>query len=351
MVDPRKIHDFLTRTLASLNAAKNAGDGEATLRLEPLMDRGNALAAKAISQQEQMQQAPAPQLPQVGAGIQPSQQRSPAQLQQLGRQTDANVKASTAAMGNPEGVDQTERAEPLGGNSEFDNIVRSLQVASAPSLPVTRHHQDQPGPRYMRSEEVAPTLERLSQPPQKVVAKKDEVSRLAEFVKQKPQEQPAGEFEAVATVEPAEEDAVARIRKMVGEKPSAFTLENLAMLFLFGAPRTFAKIQADSKNWEETLRQLVATDAKEKKEERRHRETVGFREREVSANEKRASTDEAKAVAGNQSGNLRSMISAAKGIVNATNADPGSDEYKDAVRFLSAIRPQMPEGGVPGVPK
>lgn len=365
MVDPAKIHAFLTRTLASLEQAKQSGDAEATLRLEPLMDRGNALAAKAISQQEQMRQAPAPQVPQQQAvqSLPQDPRKQPGSPEW--NQTSANTKAATAAMGNPEPFNQTEGAQPLGGNSEFDNIMRSLQQANAPLAPrqpsVNRHHDGSPPQRNMRSEEVAPTLEYLSQPPAKAVKSNDEVARLSDWLKQEPPEKKVdpklmdgglgGAEAGFSKVAPEEEDAVARIRKMVGEKPSAFTLENLAMLFLFGAPRTFAKIQADSKNWEETLRQLVAQDSKDKKEEKRHKESLGFREREVSANEKRAQTDQDKARAGVQGSDLRAMVSAAKGIVNAPSADPGSQEYKDAVRFLSAVRPPQAQDGVPGVPK
>ena len=389
MVDPSRISSFLQRTSSALKKALEDGDSEGALRYEKMLDRAAPLGEQAIAQQEQMRQAPAPQVPQEQASspdyVIPfnktkQQAKPPVTTRAFWDATGSGSPDLDRAVAAKDAKSQVQQKPqggqvvpqpPVGGNSEFDQILRSLQVASLPQTVTpakTRAHDlliaarersingEGEGlkveqPRDARSDEIAPLLKFMSGQPKSALEKsKAEPSNpvvMDEANSGQAEEAKAG----FVAPEQGEEDAVAKIRRMVGEKPSAFTFENIMMLLLFGAPRTFAKIQADNANWHQMVKDLIFNEEKTRKEDKRHKESVGFRELEVAANEKRAQTDSDKAKAGVQGADLRSMVSAAKGIINATNADPGSQEYKDAVRFLSAVRPQMPSDGVPSVPK
>lgn len=135
---------------------------------------------------------------------------------------------------------------------------------------------------------------------------------------------------AVAAKDKQEAEIVSRIQKELGDEPSLFSLENLAMMLLIGAPKTYSKVVGEKQEWRRGKRDIHNQVRGEATAKERQKKTDDWREREVKANEARslAAVTRAEGAGDNDEAfkNARSMI---------MNMDPNSPEYKEALMYLT----------------
>ena len=347
MVDPRKLHSFLQRSVKAMEAAGDNGDADGVLRYERLMDQANAEAQRFISQQ------PPPQAPPVAAPAQMGQEVAPPPVgggQKLGgvnpnppaRQRDArgNVvglpepQFPPAPMGDPlaappevnmppgtggmnmlnDALQKASGANRLPGPSPYDPVVGSakqfgpapmppkagMQSTNTPSRTNTARAEGSFGPMgqafdpFRQVFGLEPGVDDASQTPDVFQSVK-----LGDSVEGPPVQAPddpmiaAGKQDSdklaliqsglASPADSVEQEALTRIQKELGQKPEAFSLENLMMLLLIGAPNTLRKIMGENSEYNRGVRDIYNRIRSERSSADRNKVTDEFRNRQLEA--------------------------------------------------------------------
>ncbi len=344
MSDPAKVHSFLTRTVAALKKAEEAGDMEAMERYSSYLDRAKPVVERTMAQPQPQQIAASP------AEQDPVMQQDPInqpvamppvakqpQAQMMAPAGDSAIPAPWGKSGlinpNPAGMTATKPVmSPTGqamarpgtppsyasqlptpfelqmpsetGQTGMDAFARiQAQPLPAAHKPTGADNLDAVVNRLMSTNEpkkqnsarfIEPTPESAIQLPGIKNAEEAEAYSAAEAEKNKPGGPQFGEAGMVgsmldaakAAVKDKEEaDELAAIEREVGDKPETLTLENLAIMLLMGAPRAFSKIMSEQEGYRTALRNAKVGRRKEKAGAAAQAKEDSFREREVKVKE------------------------------------------------------------------
>ncbi len=141
-------------------------------------------------------------------------------------------------------------------------------------------------------------------------------------------------FENPATMEEAQ--ALRRIEKELGDKPSALSLENLVVMLLMGAPATLKKILTENSEYQAGVRSIYNNLRAEKRQSARDTKNDEYRGRSLKAQELNAASSAAMKEDTVSRRDAEYRAKNARTIVNsATN--PNSEEYKKALKYLDSI--------------
>lgn len=354
MPDLRRLQDFLGRTQKHLQFAMDNGDEDGTNQYEGFMDRANALAERALGQggQSQPMMADGPQdgtTPQKNSYSSNDFLNTPALNDPSGKlKIDLSQEVTDPfkkAVNPIQGAMDRYGAQPAGSQL---NILKSLGQsqgqAEAPPFTsfMSNMFQGAPSPEQQRQanpmpeapqfdpaaygKSLMPDIGGTTKPgaahtqwgypvgdplpsgsspkliPSAPTPKLDQA-----YEGQEPAVMP-GKYESDPTFRnridsmgqiagtknyaksPQELEFLDRVEREVGSKPSFFTLENIAMLLLMGAPRAYQNFQNDKKNYQ----QGVAGVAKGMRAETATQGAQAFRSQQNDLNRK---VEERKAMA------------------------------------------------------